>query len=52
MTKQLYPCIGINGRLWAHAYNKNGLVSLDCNMAGVASASSSHIAIHGTAAKI
>ena len=31
---------------------KNGMVSLDCNMARVSSASSSHITIHGTAAKI
>ena len=32
---------------------KNGVVSLDCNMAGVSSASrSSHITIPGTAAKI
>ena len=31
---------------------KNGMVSLDCNMAGVSSASSSHIAIRGTATKI
>ena len=28
------------------------MVSLDCNMAGVTSASSSHIVIRGTAAKI
>ena len=28
------------------------MVSLDCNMAGVSSASSSHITIRGTAAKI
>ena len=28
------------------------MVSLDCNMAGVLSASSSHIVIHRTAAKI
>ena len=33
-------------------YIKNGLVSLDCNMAGVLSASIGHIAIRGTAAKI
>ena len=31
---------------------KNGMVSLDCNMAGVSSTSSSHIVIHGTVAKI
>ena len=31
---------------------KNAMVSHDCNMAGVSSASSSHITIHGTAAKI
>ena len=28
------------------------MVSFDCNMVGVSSASSSHIAIHGTTAKI
>ena len=31
---------------------KSGMVSLDGNMAGVSSASSSHNAIHGTAAKV
>ena len=31
---------------------KNGKASLDCNMAGVSSASSSHIMIRDTAAKI
>ena len=31
---------------------KNGTVSLDCNMVGVSSASSNHIAIRSTAAKI
>ena len=36
-----------------HLKPKNGMVSLNCNMAGGASsASSSHIAIHNTAAKI
>ena len=30
----------------------NGMVSLDCNMAGVTSASSSHIVICSTAAKL
>ena len=31
---------------------ENGMVALDCNMAGVSSASSSHITIRGIAAKI
>ena len=31
---------------------QNGMVSLNCNMASVSSASSSHIAIRGTVAKI
>ena len=45
MMKQFYLC-GFS------VSTKNGMVSLDHNMAGVSSASSSHIVIRGTAAKI
>ena len=46
-------CININWRLWvAYTFTtKTGMVSLDCNMVGALSASSSHTTIRVTAAK-
>ena len=46
MMTQFYPC-GLN-----LITTNNSMVSLDCNRAGVSSASSSRITICGTVAKI
>ena len=48
----IVACISITWWSWENIYNKNGTVSLDCNMAGVSSASSSHTTYHCTAAQI
>ena len=55
MMKQFYPCGLYQYQLTivgTHLKPKMVWVSLDCNMAGVTSASSSHITIRGTVAKI
>ena len=55
MMKQLYSCGLYQYQLMIVGYTfttKNGMVSLDCNMAGVSPTSSSHITIRSTAAKI
>ena len=55
MMKQFYPCDLYQYQLMivgTYLKPKNGMVSLDCNMAGVTSASveaKRHTAIHGTA---
>ena len=55
MMKHFYPWGLYQCQLMivgTHLQPKYGMDSLACNMAGVSSASSSHIAIHSTAAKI
>ena len=55
MMRQFYPCGLYLYHLMmvdTHLQPINGMVSLDCIMVGASSASSSHIMIRGTAAKI